>query len=112
MKDGHLLQSTFEEEDGQHLAVLRIPSVRQEDQGEYQCEASNGVANDISAVTALHVHGPPLVQLVLPDGYYFAAVEMGIQHDTRVLRPRRSASLTSSGGKIPSPIYISERPGR
>ena len=40
MKDGHLLQSTFEEEDGQHLAVLRIPSVRREDHGEYQCEAS------------------------------------------------------------------------
>ena len=38
------------------------------DQGHYQCEASNGVGNDISAVTALHVHSPPLVQLLGGNG--------------------------------------------
>ena len=34
------------------------------DQGHYQCEASNGVGNDISAITALHAHSPPPVQLL------------------------------------------------
>ena len=38
IKDGHLLQSTAEEDGQVHL---RIPSVRREDQGVYQCVASS-----------------------------------------------------------------------
>ena len=54
MKD--VLQSTIEEEDGQ--VQLWIPSVRQEDQGAFQCVASNEEEGDDAAQALVQIRLP------------------------------------------------------
>ena len=48
------------------------------DQGHYHCEASNGVRNNISAVTALLVHASRLADAAGPSG---AGRQEWIQHN-------------------------------
>ena len=84
-----------------HGQLVISPVDAATDQGHYQYEAFNDVGNDISAITALHAHSPPLVQLL--DGNSAAARRGSPGSSTTLRCPSGAIRLsTSSGAKIPS----------